>query len=171
MTSQIIGNNMLVLFLQLDELHELGLYQQPTEVREMKKLVVDTLSNLGFESDGDMEIEVFSGKQGVLVFAEAALKAVVRYMRFSDIEELIDAVGAMKTLEIRSKLTYCMGNYWLEFRGAKEEIEQATLQLSEYGHCVDTCEYNEGVLEEYGTLIEENSAIETIRNAFYSFRS
>lgn len=160
-----------MLFLQHDELHELGLYQKVTEIREMKHLVVDTLSNLGFESDGDMEIEVFNGKQGVLVFAEVDLEPAVRYLRFGDLENLIDAVGATSIIQIRSKLTYCMGEYWLELRGAKDVIDKATLQLGEYGQCVNTCDYNEGVLEEYGTLIKEGNAIETIRNSFYSCRS
>ncbi len=171
MTSQIIGSNMLVLFLQHDELDELGLYNEVSECRDMKKLVVETLTNLGFESDGDMKIEVFNGKQGVLVFAEVEIEPIVHYMRFDDLDDLIDAVGAMNTQQMWSKLTYYMDNYWLEIRGSKKIVEKALLQLGEYGYHVSSCDYNEGVLEEYGTLIEESKAIETIRNAFFRCRS
>jgi hypothetical protein len=171
LTSQIIGSNMLVLFLQHDELDDLGLCCGATEGREMKRLVVDTLSNLGYESNGDMKIEVFDGKQGILIFAETDLESLVRYMMFSDLEDLIDAVGAINARQIRSKLTYYMDCYWLELRGARDAIEKAALQLGEYGHHIDAFDYNEGVLEEYGTLIEERNAIGTIRSAFYSCRS
>ncbi|MGI6577711.1 MAG: hypothetical protein ACOX1Q_06690 [Eubacteriales bacterium] len=109
MTSQIIGNNTLALFLPHDEMEDLGLCRISAEGREMKKLVVDTMRNLGVESEGDMEIEIFNGKQGILIFAVVGLVPMVRYMVFNDLENLIEAVGTLNELPLKSKLTYCQG--------------------------------------------------------------
>ena len=61
MTSQIIGNNRLALFLPNEELEDLGLCKKSAQGSEMKKVVVDAMRRLGVEYR-DMEIEMFNGK-------------------------------------------------------------------------------------------------------------
>jgi hypothetical protein len=167
-TSQIIGNNALALFLPHDEMEDLGLCRISAEGREMKKLVVDTMRNLGVESEGDMEIEIFNGKQGILIFAVVGLVPMVRYMVFNDLENLIEAVGTLNELPLKSKLTYCQGKYWLELKDFDETVEKVALQLGEYGQHIAADDFHEGVMEEYGTVIEENNAIAKFRYAFHN---
>lgn len=168
LTSQIIGNNKLTLFLSNDELEDLGLCKKSAQGVEMKKVVVEAMRTLGVEYCGDMEIEMFNGKQGVLIFAMVGLVSVVRHIVFDDLENLIEAVGTLNELPLKSKLTYCWDKYWLEIRDFNEIAERVSLLLGEYGQHVSPEDYHEGVLEEYGTVIEEDDAIMKFRLAFHN---
>ena len=168
MTSQIIGNNRLALFLPNEELEDLGLCKKSAQGSEMKKVVVDAMRRLGVECSGDMEIEMFNGKQGILVFAFVGLVSVVRIMAFDDLEDLIAAAGALNELPLKSKVTYCRGKYWLEIKDHNDIADRIALILSEYGRYADADEFLEGILEEYGTVIAENNAIAEFRSAFHN---
>ncbi len=167
MTSQIIGNNKVALFLQEEELAEHGLCKHSSEGKEMKRLVVEALKDLGVQLDGNMEIEIFSGKEGILVFAVVGIIPTVRYMVFDNIESVIMAAGALSEMPMHSKLTYCDSKYWLEMRDFSDAAEKAALQLGEFGSHLKSEDYKEGVLEEYGKVVEEDNVFTIFRNVFF----
>lgn len=167
MTSQIIGNNKVALFLQEKELAEHGLCKLSSEGREMKRFVVEVLKDLGVRSDGNMEIEIFSGKEGILVFAEVGLEPSVRYMVFDTLECFIEAVGVLNTFPIRSKLTYYDSRYWLAISDFDDTAEKAAMQLGEFGRHIRPDEYRDCFLDEHGEVIERDNALRRFRETFY----
>jgi len=166
-TSQIIGNNRVALFFQEEELAEHGLCSLSAECKEMKRFVVEALKGLGVPSDGNMEIEIFNGKEGMLVFAVVGIVPTIRYMVFDNLESFISATGVLKDTPVHSKLTYFDGMYWLEMRDFGDAAEKAALLLGEFGRRLEAEDFREGVLEEYGEVIEDDNVLGVFRNAFY----
>ena len=168
MTSQVIGKNKVALFLEEEELAERGLCKTSSEGVELKRLVIEALKESGIATSGNMEIEIFNGKEGILVFAVVGILPSIRYMVFDDIDTFIEAAGVLLELPLHSKLTYCDRKYWLELKDFDGTTEKAAIQLSEFGQCLDADQYKEFVLNEYGTVIEEDNALQTFQRFFHT---
>lgn len=167
MTSQVIGNNKVALFLEEGDLAERGLCKLSSEGKELKRLVVEALKNSGIQSDGNMEIEIFNGKEGILIFAVVGIMPSIRYMVFDQVEALIEAAGVLLEFPLHSKLTYYEGRYWLEIKDFDETAEKTALQLGEFGRHLSAEEYREYIITEYGTVIEKENALRTFQRYFH----
>lgn len=168
MTSQIIGNNKVALYLEEKDLAERGLDQPSCEGDELKTLVLEMLGSLGIRTDGNMEIEIFNGGASILVFAIVGIDPSVSHLVFDDIELLIQAAGALIEFPLHSKLTYWDRKYWLELKDFGDTAEKTALLLGEFGRHLAPEEYRECVLSEYGVVIEKDNVLRAFQRAFHS---
>lgn len=125
------------------------------------KTVREAFSQLGMPVQEEIEVVCFSGNGGVLLFATQTRPACVVY-RFETVEDLIGGAQAVTNENTVPTTLFCSENaYFLV-------LPYENIRLSEFGTMVQNPEETKTYLQEYGTILCEENAIEKLAHIFHT---
>jgi hypothetical protein len=160
MTSQLIGSNRLAIYIEEEELKQHGILSGTSCNEQIKPLVESIFRSSGINARGDMEIEVYDSRAGLMVFAWVGELFSHEQLVFSTLDDLLDAADSLAQPVYRSDLIFYDGRYYLEICDFICSIKNSSMRLSEFGF---KSHVPKELLSEYGTHIAKGDAINKLR--------
>lgn len=155
-----ITNYAVAICLSRDELLSQGFGESISEKAAME-MVRQTLISRGEDPWQNMEIEVFTGEEELLLMARPVSLSVYCFI-FRDFESIISAISSFQESP-PSFITYLEGSYYLLMRMKQGA---APMALYEYGQGLSCSDLLAVHITEHGRLIAGGDAVSMIRQSF-----
>lgn len=162
MNIQNVGKSCITLFIEGDELADRGVAPDSLNVEQAAEFLKTALYRLGRPLWDSAVIEMFPGRDSVLIFARRRGGAPA-FFAFDDIEPVIIAADCLEA-DIPSRLTYIDGAYVLTVH--PWEGEPVPAALYEFGTEIKVTERYELHLLEHGEEIIGDYAVSVIKEFF-----
>ena len=144
-----MGHNGVAIYIDTDELAEYGCAERELDERRARQFALAALRTLGLHTGGGMEIEAYTGADGVMVFAvlaetdgmkgqpsgSGAETDTVAFFTFAQTDDALDALSALLQNVSPPQYTLCIldGIPVLTVQGSQNTIARISLPLAEYG--------------------------------------
>ena len=162
MTIQPISTASVALYLTPADLQERGVCPEQLDLERTLEIAREAFEQAGLPLEGDLEIEAYPEKCGVLVFARLHPPQELVYS-FRSWEELLCAVACLAEPLPDGTLSQWRGRYWLTLP-AREQAAGA--RLSEFGQLETADPYITARLAEYGIPLLEQDAPTALKSHF-----
>lgn len=160
MSQDAVGSDVVAICLSRDELSKKGFSDSLSAV-SAKRLILEALKDKGEELWDDMEVEVFTCEDALLVMARPAWNEYHSFY-FKSIDNIILSLESTDR-EFPSSLFYFQGEYILCLRAGEDELPSA---FFEYGdHIKHRTEFLAHLCE-HGESIIPQDAFSVLRSAF-----
>lgn len=160
MSSENITECAVAIFLDETELQELGLHI-PVSAKQARTLITNAMLISGREPWCEMEVDMFTYDDSVLLLARPAEGAAQCFL-FEDLEDLLGAVGCLPATA-QSTLIWMDGGYYL-FLGIHDIGHSGALY--EFGRPVPFSDEHWAHIAEHGKILAANHAIFTLTRYF-----
>lgn len=164
MTIQQINPASIAVYLTPGDLEARGYSAGALTLEQAFQLTRSACAELGYNTNGILEIEAFPDACGVLVFAKLHAHPQVHFS-FAKFETVLSAVCALPRPLPDAALTYLDGTYYLSLAAQNKSCLHA---LSEYSTPIKDNPYFSAHLKEHGTPIFAQDALEQLICLFSS---
>jgi hypothetical protein len=160
MTGQILSADSALVMIDKGELGE----AENDEIRysRLTEMVKHFFKDSGMVWEADMYIEVYSGRDGFMVFAENGSGEPLICIHYFSADDLIESMAAYNGTPPRSRLTYYDGEYYLELFGDGDAVSTAGIIFSEFGEEIDHARSLSLELSNNGSVISEDAVAELL---------
>lgn len=160
MSLDTVSNHVVAICFSKEELEKLG-YNTALSGDKARQLVRNALKEKGVAPWIEMEIELFSCAQSLLIMARRARRRTYRFV-FRDSEALLSAVAGSAD-EISSRLTLYEDTFYLDIEETEEKIPSA---LFEFGDPAPLDPDFSAHIAEHGKQLIDHFAISTLKEKF-----
>ena len=161
MSTNSITECAVAIYLEGADLRELGLHV-PVSTADARTLIVNAMRTSGRQPWGQMEVEMFTYADSVLLLARPSDRAATCF-RFDDLEDLIAGAACLPE-DTQSTLIWLNGNYYL-FLGVQEVGH--TGALYEFGHPYRCSAGQAAHMAEHGKVLMANRAAFLLNRYFH----